>query len=167
MVPVHKLSTWRTGAWIAQEYVSRLTPLPAQVRFSASAWGRVVVVHPRSVVFSENASIKRVSFLCNRSKINKTIPTEEQKNHRWFWRKIKEPKITVCLQSFLYVMLTMHSITLRSPCDGHPSKTSHYIGKYGVHITFLIFARNIDCGCFLEPPHWGGSNEHPQSIFGP
>ena len=30
---------------------------------------------------------------------------------------------------------------------------------------FLIFAQNIDCGYMLEPPHWGGSNEYPQSMF--
>ena len=31
---------------------------------------------------------------------------------------------------------------------------------------FPIFAQNIDCGCTLEPPGRGGSNEYPQSIFG-
>ena len=30
---------------------------------------------------------------------------------------------------------------------------------------FLIFAQNIDCGYTLEPPHGGGSNEYPQSMF--
>ena len=30
---------------------------------------------------------------------------------------------------------------------------------------FLIFAQNIDCGYPLEPPHIGGSNEYPQSMF--
>ena len=30
---------------------------------------------------------------------------------------------------------------------------------------FQIFAQNIDCGYKLEPPHWGGSNEYPQSMF--
>ena len=29
----------------------------------------------------------------------------------------------------------------------------------------LIFAQNIDCGYLLEPPHRGGSNEYPQSMF--
>ena len=28
-----------------------------------------------------------------------------------------------------------------------------------------ISARNIDCGYSLEPPHQGGSNEYPQSMF--
>ena len=30
---------------------------------------------------------------------------------------------------------------------------------------FLIFAQNIDCGYKLEPPHQGGSNRYPQSMF--
>ena len=34
--------------------------------------------------------------------------------------------------------------------------------KYNV---FLIFAQNIDCGYMLEPPHRGGSNEYPRSMF--
>ena len=30
---------------------------------------------------------------------------------------------------------------------------------------FHISAQNIDCGYLLESPHWGGSNEYPQSMF--
>ena len=30
---------------------------------------------------------------------------------------------------------------------------------------FHIFAQNIDCEYSLEPPHRGGSNEYPQSMF--
>ena len=30
---------------------------------------------------------------------------------------------------------------------------------------FFISAQNIDCGCSLEPPRRGGSNEYPQSMF--
>ena len=30
---------------------------------------------------------------------------------------------------------------------------------------FVIFARNRDCGYSLEPPHSGGSNGYPQSMF--
>ena len=32
-------------------------------------------------------------------------------------------------------------------------------------IFFFIFVQNIDCGYTLEPPHRGGSNEYPQSMF--
>ena len=35
----------------------------------------------------------------------------------------------------------------------------------GVYISFFITAKNIDCGCSLEPPRRGGSNEYPQSMF--
>ena len=31
--------------------------------------------------------------------------------------------------------------------------------------SFHISAQNVDCGYLLEPPHWGGSNEFPQSMF--
>ena len=30
---------------------------------------------------------------------------------------------------------------------------------------FHVSAQNIDCGYLLEPPHRGGSNEYPQSMF--
>ena len=30
---------------------------------------------------------------------------------------------------------------------------------------FSYFAQNIECGCSLEPPRQGGSNEYPQSMF--
>ena len=30
---------------------------------------------------------------------------------------------------------------------------------------FLIFAQNKDCGCTLELPRRGRSNEYPQSMF--
>ena len=30
---------------------------------------------------------------------------------------------------------------------------------------YHISTQNIDCGYSLEPPHQGGSNEYPQSMF--
>ena len=39
------------------------------------------------------------------------------------------------------------------------------LGFTGICIIFLISAQNIDCGYLLEPPHRGGSNEYPQSMF--
>ena len=32
-------------------------------------------------------------------------------------------------------------------------------------VIFLIYGPNIDCGCLLESPQWGGSNKHPQSML--
>ena len=44
----------------------------------------------------------------------------------------------------------------------HNQKTESFqIKKFDI---FHISAQNIDCGYSLEPPHWGGSNEYPQSI---
>ena len=40
------------------------------------------------------------------------------------------------------------------------------LGYAGVYLFFLFFAPNIDCGYSLEPPHRGGSNVYPQSMFG-
>ena len=39
------------------------------------------------------------------------------------------------------------------------------LGFTGVYIIFLISAQNTNCGYSLEPPHRGGSNEYPQSMF--
>ena len=35
----------------------------------------------------------------------------------------------------------------------------------GIHYFYLFLLKNIDCGYSLEPPHRGGSNEYPQSMF--
>ena len=47
--------------------------------------------------------------------------------------------------------------------------TSHFyivkLGFTGVYIIFLFLLLNIDCGYSLEPPHWGGSNVYPLSMF--
>ena len=49
-----------------------------------------------------------------------------------------------------------------------PLKPHFYIVKLGfawVYAIFLISAQNMDCGYLFEPPHCGGSNEYPQSMF--
>ena len=64
-------------------------------------------------------------------------------------------------------------MTLTMLCNEHPLQ-SHIrekgkVGFAGVNMffffQFLTFAQNIDCGCLLEQPHYGGSNEHKQSMF--
>ena len=48
-------------------------------------------------------------------------------------------------------------------CKFHHQKNESFQIK-----NFDIFhnsAQNIDCGCSLEPPRRGGSNEYPQSMF--
>ena len=42
-------------------------------------------------------------------------------------------------------------------------KTGKFLDK--TYDIFHISAQNIDCGCSLEPPRRGGSNEYPQSMF--
>ena len=50
-----------------------------------------------------------------------------------------------------------------------PLKSHFYVVKLGftrVYIIFFLFLlKSIDCGYSLEPPHRGGSNEYPQSMF--
>ena len=76
-------------------------------------------------------------------------------------------KITVVVQSIkLSKVLIIITITCLYNFD--PIKPHFYIvklGYTGVYIISLIFAENIDCRYSLEPPHRGGSNEYPQSMF--
>ena len=49
-----------------------------------------------------------------------------------------------------------------------PLKPHFYIVKLGFTgacIISFISTQKIDCGCSLEPPRRGGSNEYPQSMF--
>ena len=63
----------------------------------------------------------------------------------------------------------MADITKTRLYNFDPLKPHFYIVKLGftgVYIIFLILLKkNIDCGYSLEPPHRGGSNEYPQSMF--
>ena len=63
---------------------------------------------------------------------------------------------------------TSQTITKTYLYNVDPLKPHFYIVKLrftGVYIILLISAQNIDCGYSLEPPHRGGSNEYPQSMF--
>ena len=71
-----------------------------------------------------------------------------------------------CYSGFYFWWLS--SITKTYLYNFDPRKHHFYIVKLGftgVYIIFLIYAQNIDCGYSLEPPHRGGSNEYPQSMF--
>ena len=60
-----------------------------------------------------------------------------------------------------------HSITktrLFKYIENFTSKNWKFSDKKKSDI-FHISAQNIDCGYSLEPPHRGGSNEYPQSMF--
>ena len=59
-------------------------------------------------------------------------------------------------------------IRITCPCNEHPLTLHFYIEKVRftrVYIFFLFLLQNIDCGYSLEPPHRGGSNMYPQSMF--
>ena len=47
--------------------------------------------------------------------------------------------------------------------DNSPPKTKNF--QTNISGIFHISAQNMDCGYSLEPPHQGGSNEYPQSMF--
>ena len=54
------------------------------------------------------------------------------------------------------------------PCNVYPLEPHFYIAKLGyagIYLFFLFLLQNIDCGYSLEPPHRGGSNVYPQSMF--
>ena len=56
-----------------------------------------------------------------------------------------------------------HSITKTYQYNFDPLKP-HFdivkLGFTGVYIVFLFLFKNTDCGCSLEPPRRGGSNEN-------
>ena len=63
----------------------------------------------------------------------------------------------------------MHHLYITKTClfkyiEKFTSKNCKFSDKKNSDI-FLISAQNIDCGYSLEPPHRGGSNEYPQSMF--
>ena len=70
---------------------------------------------------------------------------------------------------FLIVLLSQIEKVITKTClyNFDPLKPHFYIvkpGFIGVYIIFFLL-KSIDCGCSLEPPHRGGSNEYPQSMF--
>ena len=48
--------------------------------------------------------------------------------------------------------------------ENFTSKKWKFLNKKNSDI-FHISAQNVDFGYSLEPPHWGSSNEYPQSLF--
>ena len=65
-------------------------------------------------------------------------------------------------------ILVWQCITKTCLYNFYPLKPHFYIVKLeftGVYIIFLILLKNIDCKHSLELPHWGSSNEYPQSMF--
>ena len=62
----------------------------------------------------------------------------------------------------------LHIITKTYLYNFDPLEPHFYlvkVGFTGVCIISFISAQNMDCRYSLEPPHRGGSNEYPQSMF--
>ena len=79
-------------------------------------------------------------------------------------KKSKTNTLFFCSNKILFIQV--HRQTCLYNFD--PLKPHFYVVKLGftgVYIIFLISALNIDYGYSLEPPHRGGSNEYPQSMF--
>ena len=69
--------------------------------------------------------------------------------------------VLVTLDCFHLVLVF---ITKTCPCDIQRFYTNkNFISK--ILIFFLFLLKTLDCGYTLEPPHRGGSNEYPQSMF--
>ena len=69
---------------------------------------------------------------------------------------------------FIEAWLHLKLITKTRLYNFDPIKPHLYIvelGFTGLYIIFHILLKRIDYGCSLEPPHRGGSNEYPQSLF--
>ena len=89
------------------------------------------------------------------------------------WQKNPSLAITVWQHSASLVIPTVilgkdFSITKTCLYNFDPLKPRFYIVKLGfiwVYIIFLISAQKHRHWYSLEPPHRGGSNEHPQSMF--
>ena len=60
------------------------------------------------------------------------------------------------------------NLYITKTCLYDPLKPHFYtvkLGFTGYTLFFLFLLKNIDCGYLLEPPHQGGSNKYPQSMF--
>ena len=75
---------------------------------------------------------------------------------------------TTCPTPLCKKRIKQLNIRKTCPCDVYPLEPHFYIatlGYAGVYLFFLFLLQNIDCGYSLEPPHRGGSNVYPQSMF--
>ena len=68
--------------------------------------------------------------------------------------------LRVVLRFIVYFVMMIHNENLSMHYTEKNSAVE--IKNFGI---LNLIARNIDCGYTLEPPHQGGSNEYPQSMF--
>ena len=60
-------------------------------------------------------------------------------------------------------IITLRKHAYSKYIENFPTKNRNFSDKNSD--IFHISAQKIDCGYSLEPPHRGGSNEYPQSMF--
>ena len=71
--------------------------------------------------------------------------------------------VIICFQMHKQILCECHYEThLFGYTENFTTQTESFEIKSDI---FYISAQNIDCGYSLEPPHQGGSNEYPQSMF--
>ena len=80
-----------------------------------------------------------------------------------FFRRFKRDGL--CHIVDVLAILRRHTIMLTCPCNVYPLEHHYYTTKQGYTGFFHILLQNIACGYSLEPPHRGGSNMYPQSMF--
>ena len=73
------------------------------------------------------------------------------------------PLFLVLGKTVLHDCYTLRKHAYSNMLNISPPKTESFLIK--ILIFFLISAQNIDCEYSLEPPHRGGSNECPLSLF--
>ena len=87
---------------------------------------------------------------------------------QFYYIKVGFKGVRIIYACFHDVNVRMEHITKTTQYNFDHNKPLFYIVKLGfagVYIIFLISTQNIDYGYSLEPPHRGGSNEYPQSMF--
>ena len=67
------------------------------------------------------------------------------------------------LSSSLHFSISLRKHAYSNILKISPPKNENFQIK--ISDIFLFSAQNLDCGYPLEPPHRGGSNEYPQSMF--
>ena len=101
--------------------------------------------------------------------------------HNWWliiWSDLCSEPLLNRMQTDIYLELIVNPMVKQMFRNDYITKTCLYnfdplkphfyivkLGFTGVDLIFLFLLKNIDCGYLLEPPHWGGSNEYPQSMF--
>ena len=81
--------------------------------------------------------------------------------HQYFWQN--GTQISLFLKHSDQGLYHYENMPIQNILKILPQKNENFQRKNSD--IFHFSAQNIDCGYSLEPPHWGSSNEYPQSMF--